>query len=969
MRYLLKFFLGIFIAIYSLSSFSQIKGVGIPFIINHNRSTYNASTQNWAVVQSSSGLIYFGNNDGILEYDGTGWNLYHVPNYSIVRSLLSRGDTIYAGAFEQIGFLASDENGRMMWNSLNHLIPPEYKNFDEIWRIYEHRGRILFQSFRYIFIYENNQMQIIEPAGGFGFMHRSGDELFVVDREQGLLQLMQDTLRLVNEDPVFFRNDITGMLPSKYGTIIGTSGEGLYLWDRTRNDITAWNNEVNPLLRGNNLFTAIALNGGYYAFGSVSNGLFITDGDGNVLQHINRIKGLQNNTILALFQDRRNNLWLGLDNGIDFLEVSSPLTLLNHNYNIETAYATVIHKDMMYVGTNQGLFAAPLTQKENMFNKLDFRLVQGTEGQVWSLQVIDDILYCGHNFGSFQVNGFQARQISDIRGFWLFFKPHNVDKIIAGTYSGLVQMERNSDGRFKVVEIPGFNESSRQMILDENNYIWVSHGYKGLFRLKLNDDFSRVDDVLLLFNEAGLPPSLPYSIHKVFNKMVVATSEGILKYNYEDEKFETDDEISSLFAGKGYLDKIFQDKKGNIWYYTQDQMGVMRRLEDGTYRDITAPFTRINSFLLPAFQNIFIADPANIFIGSQNGLVHYNPGIINDYNVAEDVYIKDIMFYGRNNDKTLLFRHPERGNRAPGTKNIPYTLNSVGFHFTSTAYENPQAIRFSYRLEGFDNNWSEWDGINFKEYTNLREGNYTFQVKALNSFGVESPITSYYFEVNPPFYRSATAWFIYFILLLILIASNFFYVRKRMLKIKANEKIRHEINLARREQLYKEQSEMSEKEIMQLRNERLITEMNHKNKELANATLHLIQKNKTLTLLKNDLGKLLKSIPSENPEKHSVNNLLKKVNKDLRNEKNWELFNDYFDEVHQDFITRLKEKHNDLSPKELRLSAYLRMNLSTKEIAPLMNISIRGVEISRYRLRKKLQLEHDVNLTDYLISY
>lgn len=190
-----------------------------------------------------------------------------------------------------------------------------------------------------------------------------------------------------------------------------------------------------------------------------------------------------------------------------------------------------------------------------------------------------------------------------------------------------------------------------------------------------------------------------------------------------------------------------------------------------------------------------------------------------------------------------------------------------------------------------------------------------------------------------------------------------------MLRIRQREKFKHEKKLEQREKLFQEQTALSEKEIMHLRNESLKNEMNHKNKELANATLHLIQKNKTLTSLKTDLNKLIKNIPSSNPEKQTVNNLLKKVNRDLRNEKNWELFNSYFDDVHQDFISRLKEKHPDLTPKELRLCAYLRMNLSTKEIAPLMNISIRGVEISRYRLRKKLALAHDLNLADYLISY
>jgi len=256
-----------------------------------------------------------------------------------------------------------------------------------------------------------------------------------------------------------------------------------------------------------------------------------------------------------------------------------------------------------------------------------------------------------------------------------------------------------------------------------------------------------------------------------------------------------------------------------------------------------------------------------------------------------------------------------------------------------------------------------------KEYTNLKEGSYTFEVKALNSHGSETEINSFSFVIKPPFYKSKVAWLIYSLLILALFIANAYYIRKRVVRIKLKEKIRHEKRLAKREHLFKEQTALSEKEIVQLRNECLQNEMLHKNKELANATLLLVQKNKTLTFLKNDLFELLKKLPSDHPSRQSLSNLLKKVNRDLKNEKNWELFNSYFDEVHQDFTNRIKDEFKDLTPKELRMCAYLRMNLSTKEIAPLMNISVRGVEISRYRLRKKLNIGHNQNLTEFILSY
>ena len=970
MKPLLKLAIIFLVILSSGVASARIKNLGLPSIVNYSRNTYQASTQNWSVSQCSRGFLYFGNNDGVLEYDGTTWRIYSVPNYSVVRSVLAVGDTIYAGAFEEFGFLAPDKKGQLVWNSLNHLIPDEYKNFDEIWNIFKHQNRIIFQSFSYIFILEDDRLKVIEPQGGFSFMHKADDHFFIVDRENGLMVLENDSLRLMSSDPVFFRNEITSVLPfEKRKFLIGTNNEGIFLWDGS--DISVWDTEINTIISMHSLFSGIRLADGSYAFGSIGNGVYISDRNGKILQHLNRIKGLQSNTVLALYQDYRNNLWMGLDNGIDFIEISSPISILNYNFNIETAYTSLIYNDILYVGTNQGLYAARVDDLESYsFHTSKFQLIKGTEGQVWELDIIDNSLLCGHNLGSFQIDGFNARQISDIRGFWSFLKPETVDDIvIAGTYTGLVRLQKQG-GLWKLLdEVDGFRESSRSMFADEKGFLWVSHGYRGLFRLSPAEDFTHAGEIKFFGDELGLPTQLPYNIQKINGQMVITAHDGIYVYDYSNNYFIPHNDLNDLFEGKGFIDKIHQDRFGNLWYFTIDYIGVMRFLEDGTFRDITAPFSGINSFLIPAFQNIFIKDNNNVFIGTQHGLAHYNPSIINDYSQPEQVFIREVSFYGRIEPVTFFSLNEALTNSQENNIQTPFALNSVMFRFTTPVFENPQKVRFSFRLRGFEEHWSEWDAVNFKEYTNLREGSYVFEVKAINSYGVESPVREFHFLVEPPFLRSRNAYIVYTILFFLIVAANFYFVRRRMLKIRHREKIRHEKRLARKEQIFQEQSALSEKEIMHLRNESLQTEMKHKNKELANATLHLIQKNRTLTGLKNDLNKLLRSIPADNPEKQNVNNLLKKVNKDLRNEKNWELFNSYFDEVHQDFINRIKEKHNDLTPKELRMCAYLRMNISTKEIAPLMNISVRGVEISRYRLRKKLNLSRDENLTEYILSF
>ncbi|HSV89444.1 MAG TPA: triple tyrosine motif-containing protein, partial [Bacteroidales bacterium] len=818
------------------------------------------------------------------------------------------------------------------------------------------------------FMLDNNIIRVIEPAGAFSFMHRVANRIFVVEQSGGLMELKSDSLRHVSSHPVFFRNEIMFMLPlPQQKLLIGTSNEGLFVMEGSA--LKPWQSQVNTYLEQHKLFSGIVLNDGSLAFGTVRDGLYVTDLQGRLLQHLNRFKGIQNNTILTLYQDRRESLWLGLDNGIDLVEIGSPVSIFNHIFNIGSVYASILHENRVYVGTNQGLFVAPINALHNQPNlEAGFTLIDGTEGQVWSLQVIDNTLFCGHNNGSFVIEGNTARQISDIRGFWSYVQnPFNPSEILAGTYTGLVLFSKKGNQWVFDSHVEGFRESSRHFYIDHQKNIWVAHGYRGIFKLIPQADFRKIDKVSLIRNQLGLPFELPFNINVINGQMVLSTRAGIKYYDYSEHDFNPHPELNQIFNNKGFIDKMQQDTSGNIWYFTDNYLGIMRRLEDGTFRDITAPFSRINEILLPAFQNIFIESAENIFIGTQNGLVHYNASIIHDQKSAEPVFFRDIVFYGREGSQVVF---PLQDVTSMGfDSKVSYTYNSVSFRFTTPVYQSPSAIRFSFRLQGFDSGWSDWDVTNFKEYTNLREGDYVFEVKAFNAFGVESPVSAFQFSIAPPWHRSNAAFIFYAIILLAIMFGNVYYVRRRILRVRQREKIRLEKRLSQREKLFREQNILSEKEILHLRNEALRMEMEHKNKELANATLHLIQKNKTFTDIKDELTKLTRKSHQDGHEKQLVNNLLKKISKDLRNEQNWEIFNSYFDEVHQNFISRLKERHGTLSPKDLRLCAYLRMNISSKEIAPLMNISVRGVEISRYRLRQKLKLPHYTNLAEFIMSF
>jgi len=265
-----------------------------------------------------------------------------------------------------------------------------------------------------------------------------------------------------------------------------------------------------------------------------------------------------------------------------------------------------------------------------------------------------------------------------------------------------------------------------------------------------------------------------------------------------------------------------------------------------------------------------------------------------------------------------------------------------------------------------DEDWSDWTIETKKEYSNLEHGKYTFQLRAKNAFGRVSDPVSYTFSVLPPWYKTTAAQAGFVICAFLLLLALIRYVSLREAK-KTEEVIEQsELTIKIKEEEHQREKEKSENEIIRLRNEKLRSEVSHKNAELASTTMHLVQKSEMLQNIKKDLTDLSKE--GDETVKKRVKQIQRLITDDVRLDKNWERFETHFDQVHANFFKNLRAKYPELTPKDQKLCAYLRMNLATKEIAPLLNISVRGVEISRYRLRKKLNLDPDVNLVSFIME-
>jgi len=962
-RRLLSVTLLLFTALHEVPG--EVQDTGTPFIRNFTKGDYKASTQNWAVAQDLRGFMYFANNDGLLMYDGVLWHLFPMPNHSMVRSIHidGRGD-IYVGAYNDFGLMAPEPDGRLTFRSFRNLIPEEYRNFDDVWNIFTFRDKTVFQSYNAAYFHrEGTPMTVVPAPSRFQNSYNVRGRLFFNDSENGLMEF--DGTRLVSlpGGEVLAGQDISSVLPYGPGNeiLVCTVENGLYIHDGKK--LTRWNVPAGSILSHDRIFSATLIHEGYYAFGTILNGLMITDTDGNIIQQINRKKGLQNNTVLNLFADRAGNLWLALDNGIDYVTLNSPVTFLRSADGFGAGYASLIHDGRIYLGTNQGLYVRGWPEKERAG---DFRLIDGTNGQVWHLGVYNGKVLCGHDNGTFIIEGESARLISDVKGGWKYLQPvSHPGYLLGGTYSGII-LFRWEQGTWKFVrQIPGMTESFRVFEEDSHGEIWMSHGFKGIFRVRLSADLDSVTQVRFYNSSDGLPSDFYLNICRLMGKLIVVSETEIYEYSQADDRFVRSAYLNQLLSPVVSISYLREDPGGNIWYVAKNRAGVFRVMEDYTYQHITTPFLLLSGRFMHGFESFYPYSPGHVIIGTEDGFAHYSshtsaPGY-NGFSVyitlGEALHQDSVFYYGRARQKT-----GEETNYK-----FRYSHNNLRFSFASPVYDNAGTTEYRFRLVGYDEQWSEWGRTYFKEYSNLPDGRFTFQVMARNQLGIESLPDSLAFTIDHPWYKSPLAYLAYLLTGIGLILLLAMFIRWRISISNRRERLNNQVVYEAREKEYKSQALEAEKEIIRIRNEKLQAEMILRDKELANQAMNLVRKNEFLNQMKEELNSLRQKYSDESAGRKVID-IITRINREVDNNKQREVFENAFDEVHEEFLKRVKSKYPELTPTELRLCAYLKMSLPTKEIAPLLNISARGVEICRYRIRKKMGITRDVNLTTHLLS-
>lgn len=934
---------------------------GFMQVRNFKQEHYGGGPQNWVAVQDSLGRLYVGNRDAMMMFDGERWRKYYMPNHTAVRSLLYDHDSrrIYAGASEEFGYFAPDAaSGELVYTSLVPTLGEGSPLFTEVWNIMKQGSTVWFQTDNHLLQYNGNNTTVIKASHRISSSSAIGGDIYVGLENGDVARLVGRVLRNISGAEILAGKKIKSILPAEGGIIIATPTDGLFIFNGQH--VTPLECDINSFLKENQLFCA-AVRGNDYVFGTVTCGAVVKNFLTGEVGYVNKDSGMQNNTVLYAAFDRIGNIWLCLDNGLDYGEYNSPVyNLIEASSDVGAGYASLKDGSRIFFGTNQGLYSAPYP-----FTSSPARLTLSRElmGQIWSITRAGKSFFVSGDAGVYQHMSGGFRRIPGLPGtYCVHALPSDTSKAVASSYDGFYLLMSEGDVWNLAGKIDGDYGVRGSFQADKDDNLWINHWLKGVYSMHLNIGEERFDRCRLYDDHDGLPSANNNMVSVLGQRAVVANPSGFYTLNPTDDRMMPDGQLKDIFGDA--TPRSLHVSDGKLVALGPEGLYLARMASDGTFNSSFLPVKSLNDRIVNGFEHVNYIDDQELIVSNQNGFWTIDPNKRNVDPWSPTPFVNAVY---ANRDSLVFVSSPD--GRGDVALKLPYELNSLRFEYSCPEFRSVGGIRYSSFLENYDKEWSPVSEEPSREYTRLAEGKYILHLRAHNTYTDQVDETSFTFEIAPPWYRSVWAICFYIVLCMSAVGGVVYIVKRWKTNAERRMEDRKEEELLAMRAQAEQEALQKDFEIATLKSEQLEVDIRHKSSELSNATMNVIRKNEMLQDIASKISKIQASSDINHNVQRQLAAIQASIEENISHDDDWSTFNRNFDVVYGNYTKRLHEMYPQLTPADLRLCCYIKMGLSSKEIAPLINISFKSVEMARYRLRKKINLDGDVSLADYLANF
>ncbi|WP_375560800.1 SpoIIE family protein phosphatase [Bernardetia sp. OM2101] len=906
-----------FIFLLFLVSFSLKAQVGKPFIHNYTSKEYKAHVQNWSLTQDNRGVIYIGNGDGILEFDGNSWQIIPITKnkgtgFSMFYSDFSNKNQqkVYVGATNEFGYLHPTTQGYLEYTSLTELLD-SIPQFDRILKIVQQKtetnNEVIFYAptLRKIFILEDdgqstkldtlsyNAYQVIfnvnQKAYFWDFtkgMHKIENKKFIPVLANSFYQnhIIDFVLEETENSLLICAREYTR---SEEGRLLIINRK-LYRVSTSQFETSQPKDISEEYTEFLNLLQKINYSYGIYnkvvrlpsneiAILDVRSGIYILNEKGVLQQKVVESTGLLTNAIYDMTVTDKGNLFVAMNKGVAHVETASPISFWDKNSGLDGVVEAMYYfEGRIYVATHQGLYYldgdkakrvigdTPLSTQTWAFT----RFTPVSEEKVAQ----KEILLVSDNNGLHQLIDSTAKRIfiNQDNVFDFYQSPKSPNRIFLLTGSG-VNAIRYENGKWKNEgQIKELNDDVRMMAEDKNGNLWLGTFRNGAIKIPYyeNPEEITANKIKYYTEEQGFLSLKNVLVYPFGDDVVFATEKGLYKYDETTDKMILAPELenTSLTDASRDIFSFTESSNGDLWYAglqsATGSIGIAKKQADGSYQLYETPFKKIHEMMVLAH---YLAPDGTMWFGGSEGVFRYDPKRDTDYYKARNILIrkvqvgKDSVVYGGFTQKYLINKNPSY-QIISLDEDLPYDLNSITFEFSLPNFGEGKS-KYRYRLKGFSDEWSEWTTDSKAIYTNLFEGEYTFEVEGKNSYERISNIAGYSFHIEPPIYRT---WFAFILYALLAIGVVWFAVKwngRRLEKEKENLEAIVQQRTAEIQQ-QKEEIEQQANNVM-LAN----AEINQQKEEieaqaesLREANLSITEQNQEISLQKDEVEKSYKNI-------------------------------------------------------------------------------------------------------------